>query len=219
MSRRIMIGLGGLWLLICTPLVLAVNESPPPVSLFDGKTLNGWEGDKKVWRVEGGIITGGSFEGNPQNEFLATTKDYKDFTLSLQYRLITKSGTPNAGVQIRSQRITNPPNEMKGYQADIGAFADGKSLSGSLYDESRRNKFLVASDPKLLSEIEKPGEWNDMVVTCKGPRITIKINGKQTIDFTESDPTIPLEGKIGLQIHGGQKAEVYYRNIKILEDK
>jgi len=217
MSRRVLTGLAALLMLAGTPWLFARNEEP--ASLFDGKTLDGWEGDKKVWRVEEGIITGGSFEGNPRNEFLATTKDYKDFTLSLQYRLITKSGTPNAGVQIRSQRITNPPNEMKGYQADIGAFGDGKPLSGSLYDESRRNKFLAASDPELLSKTEKPGEWNDMEVTCKGPRIVIKINGKQTVDYTEADASIPLEGKIGLQIHGGQKAEVYYRNIKILEDK
>lgn len=201
-------------------LVGFVGGSAPAqeaISLFDGKTLAGWEGDTKVWRVVEGAIVGGSFEGNPQNEFLTTTREFKDFTLTLQFKLVNRSGTPNAGVQIRSQRITNPPHEMKGYQADIGTFADGKSLTGSLYDESRRNKFMAASDPALLKRIEKPGEWNDMEVTCKGPTILIKINGEQTIAYTEADSSIPLDGKIGLQIHGGQKAEVSYRAIKIRE--
>src|SRR6187402_911913 len=107
-----------------------------PVPLFDGKSFKGWEGETtKVWRIEGGAIVGGSMEGNPQNEFLATRKSYRNFVLKCEYKLVGTEGFVNGGIQFRSKHIAQPPNEVSGYQADIGA---GKS--GNLYDESRRKK-------------------------------------------------------------------------------
>jgi len=183
--------------------------------LFDGKTLAGWEGNLKIWRVENGTIAGGSYLGNPQNEFLTSQKSYKNFVLKLEFKLDCKGGDPNAGVQIRSKRITNPPHEMSGYQADIGALRNGDSITGSLYDESRRKKFLVQADPLLLKKIEKPNDWNKMEVRCENNRIEIFINGEKTCDFKEEDNSIEKNGVIGLQIHGNNKAVAYYRNISI----
>ncbi|MSR30580.1 MAG: DUF1080 domain-containing protein [Gemmataceae bacterium] len=191
--------------------------SGEPQSLFDGKTLKGWDGNEKVWRVAEGAITGGHFSGNPRNEFLTFAKLFENFILKLEFKLVCKEGDPNAGIQVRSKRIDNPPNEMYGYQADIGAFKNGDSLTGSLYDESRRKKFLVASDSKLLKEIEKVGEWNQFEIRCQGPRIQLFVNGKQTVDYTEKEDGIDRKGQIGLQIHGGNKAEAHYRKITIQE--
>jgi len=193
-------------------LLLAVLTLPKPdgVSLFDGKTLDGWEGDTKVWRVEEGVIKGGSMEGNKQNEFLATKTSYKDFVLKLEYKLVGKEGFINSGVQIRSKRIDKPANEMKGYQADIGV-----GWTGSLYDESRRNKVMAKADAELIKKTEKLGDWNTYEIRCEGPRVVLKLNGVQTIDYTEEDKTLEQEGLIGLQIHGGNKAEVSFRNITI----
>jgi len=190
-----------------------------PTPLFDGKTLTGWEGDTKVWRVENGEIVGGSMAGNPRNEFLTTKRTYYNFRLTLEYKLIGTEGFVNAGVQFRSLRATNPPNEMIGYQADIGA-----GHTGSLYDESRRNKFLARAgsgfggigvkDESEIAELEKKGEWNKYEIRAEGPRITIRLNGKQTLDYTETNPAIDdAYGLIGLQIHGNNKAEIHYRNI------
>jgi hypothetical protein len=179
--------------------------------LFDGKTLEGWEGDLKVWRVVDGAIVGGSMQGNPRNEFLTTKKAYKDFTLTFEYKLVGTEGFVNGGVQVRSKRIPNPPNEMSGYQADIGA-----GMTGTLYDESRRNKALVKADPARIKTLEKPGEWNRYEVRCEGPRIRLFINGEQTVDYTEPDPKIELDGLIGLQIHGNCKAEIRFRDLKIV---
>ena len=112
------------------------------VPIFDGKTFNGWEGETtKVWRIEDGAFVGGSMEGNPQNEFLATTKSYRNFHLKLEYKLVGTEGFVNGGVQFRSKRIPKPPNEMSGFQADIGA-----GYSGCLYDESRRRKMLLVAN-------------------------------------------------------------------------
>ena len=193
-------------------LAATIPGANHPSSLFDIRSLAGWEGDTNVWRVRDGVIVGGSMNGNPRNEFLATTRPYTNFILRLQYKLVGTEGFVNSGVQFHSVRLKDPPNEMSGFQADIGA-----GCSGSLYDESRRNKFVTrASDAQIL-RLEKPGEWNDYEVRCDGPRIRIKLNGEQTIDYTETDPSIPLSGYLGLQIHGGNKAEVSFRNIFIIE--
>lgn len=197
---------------LATAVLLATWTQPQATPIFDGKSLDGWEGDEKVWRVVDGAIVGGSMQGNKQNEFLASKKAYKDFVLKLEYKLVGTEGFVNGGVQIRSRRIDKPANEMRGYQADIG-----KGFSGCLYDESRRNKMLVKVDEKVIKEAEKPGDWNLYEIRCEGPRVTLKINETQTIDYTEEDKTLEQEGLIGLQIHGGCKAEISFRNLTIEE--
>lgn len=193
-------------------LIAALAAAPPQAEpIFDGKTLDGWEGDKeKVWRVVDGAIVGGSLQGNPRNEFLTTTKSYANFVLKFDYKLVGTEGFVNGGVQIRSRRIPKPPNEMKGYQADIGA-----GMTGTLYDESRRNKALAKADPELIKKTEKPGEWNSYEVRCEGRRVRLSVNGVQTVDYTEPDETLEQDGLIGLQIHGNCKAEISFRNLTV----
>ena len=137
-----------------------------PVPLWDGKSFDGWEGEtNKVWRIRDGAIVGGSLEGNPRNEFLATRKSYRNFHLRFEYKLVGTEGFVNGGVQFRSRRIANPPNEMSGYQADIGA-----GYSGCLYDESRRNKMLAMADTNLIARVEKPGV-KIRLMACAGLKI------------------------------------------------
>ena len=124
------------------------------VPLFDGKALDGWEGNRAVWRIEDGAITGGSMAGNPRNEFLATTNRYRNFILRLEYRIVGSEGFINGGVQFHSVRLAEPAFEMSGYQADIGP-----DRSGNLYDEAAlaAAKFaMTAHDPRLkFEDIEK----------------------------------------------------------------
>nr|WP_294870309.1 DUF1080 domain-containing protein [uncultured Pedobacter sp.] len=181
-------------------------------SLFDGKTFNGWQGDTiKTWQIKDGAITGGSLSQEvPENDFLVTSNSYSDFKLRLKFKLTGNHGFVNAGVQFRSQRLTNPPNEMKGYQGDIGP-----GYWASLYDESRRNITLAMPDSALIAKSLKPDDWNDFEILAEGSRIRIFLNGHQTIDYKETDPNIPESGFIGLQIHGGGKAIVSYKDILI----
>jgi hypothetical protein len=101
---------------------------------------------------------------------------------------------------------------MIGYQADLGA-----KYWGSLYDETRRNRVLAAPDPALVAEIVRLNDWNDYEIRAIGRRITLLLNGRQTVDYTEPEPAIPQAGLIGLQIHGGGKAQVFYKDITIEE--
>lgn len=193
--------------------LLALPALAAPVSLFDGKSFKGWEGEtNKVWRIVDGTIVGGSMEGNPQNEFLATKKQYRNFHLKLEYKLTGTEGFVNGGVQFRSLRIPEPPNEMIGYQADIGA-----GYSGCLYDESRRKKMLATAVKEVIEKAEKPGEWNTYEIIAEAERIRLLVNGVRTVDYTERGADIAMKGHIALQIHGKCKAEIAYRNIVIEE--
>lgn len=183
-------------------------------SLFDGESLSGWEQQGELFRVvadkKSSAIVGGSLEKSiPHNDFLCTTKDYSDFELRLEVKLEGKG--QNAGVQFRSQRDPKG-HEVIGYQCDAG-MAEGKSIWGALYDESRRRKFLVR-DEAACQKAVKEG-WNNLVIRCEGPRIQIWVNGVQTVDYTETAAEIPRSGKIALQIHGGEPALASYRGVRI----
>lgn len=193
-------------------LFLSSCSTQSSVQLFDGETFNGWKGDtENTWRIVDGAIVGGSLtEYVPRNDFLTATETYGDFILKLKFKLEGTEGFVNAGVQFRSVRHTDPANEMIGYQADIG-----ENIYGALYDESRRNSFLGEFDSLASANIVKLNDWNDYEVRAEGKRIQIYLNGKQTIDYYEEDPGIPLSGLIGLQIHGVAKALVSYKDISI----
>src|SRR6266545_1432981 len=183
-----------------------------PVSLFDGKTLTGWEGDEKTWKVEDACIVGGSLDTTvPRNEFLCTTKTYENFELKVTFKLTGEKAKANAGVQFRTKRIPKH-HEVSGYQADVG-----QDYWGALYDESRRNKVLAGPKKEDLAKIVKYEDWNEYVIRCEGPRIRLWLNGTLTVDYTETDEKVEKSGIIGLQIHGGAKAKVYYKNITIEE--
>ncbi|MFO0819162.1 MAG: DUF1080 domain-containing protein [Pirellulales bacterium] len=185
---------------------------PGFTSLFDGKTLAGWEGKAKFFRVEEGAIVAGNLkEKIPNNEFLCSTERYGDFELRLQARLVGQGD--NAGIQFRSERIPNH-HEVIGFQCDIGG-TNEKPIWGWLYDESRRRKFLAEAPADKLAPVVKKESWNDLVIRCEGPRIQIWVNGLQTVDYTETDDKIARQGIIGLQIHSGPPAEASYRNIRL----
>lgn len=194
-------------------LVLAAELVAAPVSLFDGETFTGWEGDTQtVWRIVDGAIVGGSMEGNPRNEFLSTKKSFRNFRLKLDYKLVGTEGFVNGGVQLRSRHMTDPPNEMIGYQADIGA-----GFSGFLYDESRRRRMLASADTNLIQRIEKIADWNTYEIEANRGEVRIWLNGLHTATWVETDSSIEPEGLIALQIHGGCKAVISFRNISIEE--
>jgi hypothetical protein len=196
--------------LCTTPPVLFAQSA----AIFDGRSFAGWEGDiGKTWRIQDGAIVGGSLDTLiPRNEFLTTVRRYTNFVLTLECKLVGTEGFVNAGVQIRSERLKDPAHEMIGYQADIG---DG--WWGFLYDESRRNRPLIKPDPAAAARAVRKNDWNRYVIRAEGRRIRTWINDVPMIDYTEPDESIPQQGLIGLQIHGGAKAEIHYRMLAVEE--
>jgi hypothetical protein len=176
--------------------------------LFDGKTFQGWEGKLAVFHIQNGAVVGGSLDrGLPHNEFLCTKKEYGNFELRLKCKLLGKGA--NGGIQFRSQRVPNH-HEVSGYQADMA-----EQYWGNLYDESRRDKTLAGLSAEKQRQIVRDGDWNDYVIRCQGRHIQLWLNGRQTVDYRETDETLPQTGIIGLQIHGGPASEAWYKDIVI----
>ena len=184
-------------------------------SIFDGKTMKGWEGSEEWFRVESGAIVAGSLEKKiPKNQFLVTNKSYKDFDLKFKAKLIGQG--KNAGVQFWSERIPNH-HEMIGFQCDIGSMAE-VSIWGALYDESRRRRFLT-NVPTPTQKVTKVDGWNEFRIRTQGDIITIWINDALATRYFEkvNETKVPRNGRLGLQIHSGPSAEAWYKDIQIKE--
>ena len=76
---------------------------------------------------------------------------------------------------------------------------------------------LAKPDEKVIEKLVKHEDWNEYVIRCEGPRIRLWLNGTLTVDFTETDEKIERTGVIGLQVHGGAKAKVFYKDVRIEE--
>lgn len=205
-----------LHLLALCPLLSALCHAEP-VSLFDGKTLDGWDFDPKIWRVEDGVITGGSTtEKIRENHFIATKKSFQNFELRLKIKCSgdPKTGMINSGIQIRSVRVPGGAH-MSGYQIDCGA-----GWFGKIYDEFRRNKVIWAPTPEQQAALDKVIDtfgWNEYRIRAEGSRIQTWINGVLCIDYTETDPNIALDGQIAPQVHSGGACLVQVKDATIEE--
>jgi Domain of Unknown Function (DUF1080) len=198
--------------LVMQPVLVADDFEDRSRSLFVGETLSGWEGHAYWFRIEDDAIVAGRLDEKiPHNQFLCTTEVYDDFELRLEVKLQGEGN--NAGVQFRSKRVPGS-SEVSGFQMDIGRAWD-RSVWGAIYDESRRNKMLAEPTPEVNKSITIEG-WTKMRLICQGPRIQVFVNDVQTVDYTETDDSIPRVGVIGLQIHSGPPTEAWYRNIRIL---
>ncbi|MFH5805242.1 DUF1080 domain-containing protein [Alienimonas sp. DA493] len=188
------------------------GDVPP---LFDGKTLDGWTGEKDLWSVQMiddvPTIVGVS-EGLDHNTFLTTDRTFGDFDLTFEMKLTPNDA--NSGIQFRSVRIAEeegekpgPDSEMRGYQADAGA-----GWWGKLYEENGRGMLYPAEgkpDQTSAEDALKPGEWNVYRISAEGDRVRTWINGAPSVDLV--DPEGRKEGMIGLQMHSGGPMTVRFR--------
>jgi hypothetical protein len=194
------------------------------VSLFDGKTLDGWvqKNGTATYRVEDGTIMGKTKEGSP-NSFLCSTKDYGDFELEFE---VKDADQLNSGVQIRSQTKEAEAGQkwgrVNGPQVEIEASGKGGAEAGYIYGEATGRGWLTPEDRLIPHHHFHDGQWNKYRIVARGPRIQTWINGNKVEDLTDEEifKTHP-RGFIGLQVHGVGKGkgpfEVAWRNIRIKE--
>src|SRR6187397_565347 len=204
--------------------------------IFDGKTLSGWDGDPKFWRVENGEIVG---ETTPekvvtQNSFLIWRGGtVKDFELKVEFRM---NGT-NSGIQYRSVELPSVGKwVLKGYQADIDFTA---GYLGNIHDErgrapggeghvvlSRRGQVTrIVEGPKykivgniadwtLLRGVMNVNGWNKYHIIARGPVLMQLINGQlMAVALDEDTQHAVPEGVIGFQMHTGPPFKIEYRNV------
>ena len=213
--------------------IVPVRADDGFVSLFDGKSLKGWDGNPAFWSVQDGAITGITTPENPTkgNTFLICRQgDVKDFELQLEYKIVGG----NSGVQYRSFEVENSHWVVGGYQADFEA---GKTYSGILYGERFRGilanrgqrteltredgKFKVnvvgsvGNSDSIQAQI-KNEDWNTYTITARGFHFVHRINGVVTAECTDNDAQERRDsGIIALQLHAGPPMKVQFRNIRI----
>lgn len=212
MMNKSRVGLGLLLAVCMTPLAVAGEEGW--VSLFDGKTLDGWvqRNGTATYRVEDGTIVGKTSEGSP-NSFLCTKKEYSDFELKFEVKV---DDALNSGVQIRSATKEGKPNgRVHGPQVEIAT----NGTAGFIYGEALGTGWL--SEDRSDSEAKqafKKGEWNQYHVIADGNTIKTWVNGVPVADLVDKKSGKD-KGFIGLQVHGIRKGtgpyEVRWRNIKL----
>lgn len=176
--------------------------------LFDGKTLNGWEGDPRLWKVENKSIVGSTDGITLQdNTFLIyRKKQFGDFHLKAKVKLRNH----NSGIQFRSEEL--PGFVVKGYQADM---AEG-AWWGSIYDEKGTRGVMVNGWKGKAEKVVKANDWNDVEVRCEGDHIQVFVNGLLTSDLHDS---AKLSGILALQLHKGPGMRAEFRDIVIKESK
>lgn len=175
--------------------------------LFDGKTLNGWDGDPRLWKVEDGAIVGQT-DGIAlkHNSFLISKDKYADFELHLE----TKLRNHNSGIQFRSEALADWV--VRGLQADM---AEG-NWWGSIYDELGKRGTIVNGWKGKAETVIRPG-WNDYEILCDGDYIRLKVNGLVTAELHDPAYSTAKSGILGLQLHAGPGMRAEFRNIRIKE--
>ncbi len=171
--------------------------------IFNGRDLEGWDGDPRLWRVQDGAIVG-STEGLvlERNSFLIHRRPLADFHLKLETLL--RGG--NSGIQFRSEAL--PGWVVRGLQADMAA----GNHWGSIYDEGGRRGIVVPGWRGKAETVVLPEEWNDYEILCRGELIQLKVNGLLTAELRDRTR---LEGVIALQLHRGPAMEVRFRNLRV----
>jgi hypothetical protein len=186
-------------------------------SLFDGKTLNGWNrlAGTAEYSVEDGAIVGKSVP-NSGNSFLVTDKKYSDFILEMDVRM--NDTTSNSGVQVRSH-YNSAGHEGKGlvYGLQFELDPSSRRWSGGIYDEGRRDWLYPGSLNEASQSAFKVGVFNHIRMECIGHEMKTWINGIPVAYLVD---TADENGFIGLQVHGINKPEfagekVYFKNLRI----
>lgn len=203
------------------------------VSLFDGKSLDGWDGDQSFWRVEDGVIVGQSTPDNPvkQNTFLVyQKKQFSDFELNLKFKI----NTGNSGIQFRSEVFDKEKFRVRGYQADIDPsmrymgilYEEGgrgilaqRGTSVTIAEDGKKENTKLDTDQKVVDSIKKD-DWNHYTIVVKGNQITQKINGVTSIELTDNQSDKAKDtGVLALQLHVGPPMKIEFKDIEIKELK
>jgi len=199
------------------------------VPIFNGETLEGWEGNPDLWSVEDGAITGRTSNDDPleYNQFLIWKGGkVRDFELRATFRLV---GDNNSGIQYRSRVLPDAGEHVvAGYQADIHPNPD---YLGMLYEERGRgilaqNGERVVIEPngdkRLTGRIEDVPtdldleDWNELAIVARGPRLIHRINGVTVADITDNQESArSLEGVLALQVHRGPAMTVQFKDLQL----
>lgn len=188
--------------------VLAAELEPGFVPLFDGKTFNGWKmavENTNTWKIEdGALVTRGDrchlfYVGDP--------KPFKNFELRVD---VMTERNANGGIYIHT-RYQERDWPKHGFETQVNNTHSDWKKTGSIYD--------VAN---VGTSAARDNEWWTQTVIVQGNRITVKVNDKVVVEYTEPPGAQPRkdftrkidEGTFALQAHD-PKSVVRFKNIRV----
>ena len=222
-----------LCLIVSTTTLVAQNKKNKFLKIFDGETMNGWEGDTSFWRIENKSFVGEVTLEKPlkSNTFMIWRGYMPDnFEFKAQYRISSKG---NSGINYRSEEVLGVKFGLKGYQADI----DGENqYTGQNYEERGRGFLAMRGQIAVLKENQKPTitgslgntdelkanikaeDWNEIHIIVHGNSMKHYINGVLMSEITDEDAKKQkFGGLLGLQVHVMKSMKVEYRKIYLKE--
>ena len=198
---------------------------PPPgfIAIFNGKNLDGWEGNPKYWHVADGCLTGVADGKLDYNRFILWRGGKpRNFEVRVQVK-VTPGG--NSGIQYRSaERPDLGETVVTGYQCDV--VPNRADYNGMLYEE-RGRRILAHTGEKVIIDPNgqpwvvgefplkefKANEWHDFRVLAEANHLRHWIDGQQTVDVIDLDEKHRrLEGVFGTQVHVGPPMKIQYRD-------
>lgn len=220
--------------------IAAPQEAAGMLPLFNGSSLEGWDGDPRLWSVRDGVIHGETTAANVAdgNTFLLWKGGMtEDFELRLSFRCTAAN---NSGIQYRSRHVTDPQARnrwvVRGYQHELRNESTLPNVAGFIYDEGgKRGRICLCGerarwtaegkvveamliDQADYAKLFRVDDWNDVIIRAEGNRIRHFMNGRLTLDFTDEDPAVALRsGILALQLHAGAPMWAEFRDIRIRE--
>ncbi len=205
------------------------------VSIFDGKTLTGWQAlppkSMSAWSVQDGVLIGDGDKGH--GYFAYQKREYSDVEIRLRYRF---PGKGNSGVDVRARRDTTGRRQLQSYHADFGHVGIGRNVLGAwdfhtpgrrehtcfrgmrlVIDENDKPHVTQIKDAVTVKDIHKT-DWNNVHIIAKGNNFKFSINGKLASEFTENLPREKRlqKGWITLQVHDPGMI-VHFKDIRVRE--
>ena len=176
------------------------------IKLFNGKDLEGWEGNKDLWSVQDGVIVGKNTQPVKVSTYLLTKRNFSDFRLTATVKLVQSE--MHSGIAFWGR--VAPEQDKYTYAGHLVMFPSGWGM----YDLFGRNGLPVDGGP--AKKVGKQHDWNDMEILAQGNRIRLAVNGQAVLDWRDSEPERIKEGPIGLQLHSNNvPQEVHFKDLTL----
>ena len=219
------------------------NDHEGWTQIFDGKTLNGWDGSPEVWHVEDGNLVGVSSPEHPSGTTNIIWRGGEPANFKLKVEMKLEGSGANGGIQYRSLVVPLSDRQsgnalarkfarwnMQGYQAD---FDYANKYTGQLYeqgsprgivawrgqmvetDANRPHRLLamLGSADELKSFI-KIGDWNQYEIIADGNTLIHIVNGHVMAVLIDNDPSYSQsKGLLAFEIEGGGTLKIAHRNV------
>ena len=174
-------------------------------TLFDGKTLNGWNGSPDYWSVKDGAIVGKS-SGRVPTTFLYTKDNYTDFRLTVSSKMVESEN--HAGVCLWGEVVEEGANKWN-TRGPLVMFPKPE-----MWDYIKGTFLRVYY--KTTEQVTSQHEWIKVEILAQGNRVRSAFNGVEVMEWREPDPNRIKVGPIGLQLHGfNGEQEVLYKDIVV----